>query len=202
MDVQFVIIRYDMSRKLILMWRLFWESKRQTRLLLLLSDMARPSETAFANPECPFCHLVRGDSTGRTPAILFRDDLLMAFQDRNPAAYRHYLVVPVDHIRDLNELRRDEQHYVLVKRMLELGESLLQRDAPDAERYRFGFHKPPFNSVSHLHLHCLALPYNSWWRRMKYSSLGLWGGFVSADNLLQKCSTGEAIKWQEYEQSK
>lgn len=25
--------------------------------------------------------------------------------------------------------------------------------------YRFGFHQPPLNSVNHLHLHCLALPY-------------------------------------------
>jgi len=24
---------------------------------------------------------------------------------------------------------------------------------------RFGFHQPPLNSVNHLHLHCLALPY-------------------------------------------
>jgi hypothetical protein len=27
---------------------------------------------------------------------------------------------------------------------------------------RFGFHRPPFNSVDHLHLHCMALPYISW----------------------------------------
>ncbi|CAM6024310.1 unnamed protein product [Sphagnum balticum] len=32
----------------------------------------------------------------------------------------------------------------------------------ESNSYRFGFHRPPFNNVDHLHLHCMAFPYISW----------------------------------------
>ncbi len=35
-------------------------------------------------------------------------------------------------------------------------------------QYKFGFHKPPFRSVDHLHLHCLALPHQPAAAAIKY----------------------------------
>ncbi|XP_074562671.1 bifunctional adenosine 5'-phosphosulfate phosphorylase/adenylylsulfatase HINT4-like [Curcuma longa] len=68
--------------------------------------------------------------------------------------------------------------------MLNVGKILLERDAPQSN-YRFGFHQPPFYSVDHLHLHCLALPFIPSWKRMKYSSAGPFG-FLEVDKLLAK----------------
>ncbi|XP_057860098.1 bifunctional adenosine 5'-phosphosulfate phosphorylase/adenylylsulfatase HINT4 isoform X3 [Cryptomeria japonica] len=91
--------------------------------------------------------------------VLHQDDKVYAIEDIKPAALRHYLIIPVDHIATVRNLQRRKEDYALVEHMLKIGQSLLQRDAPGALQYRFGFHQPPFNSVNHLHLHCFALPY-------------------------------------------
>lgn len=78
--------------------------------------------------------------------------------------------------------------------MYKLGKSTLLHDAPDAAKYRFGFHRPPFNSVDHLHLHCTALPYKSVWRRLKYVSVGWLGAYVSVEHVLQYLDTNKDTK--------
>ncbi|KAL6530909.1 Bifunctional adenosine 5'-phosphosulfate phosphorylase/adenylylsulfatase hint4 [Orobanche gracilis] len=120
-----------------------------------------------APPTCIFCQIAR--STSNT--LLHQDDKFVAFQDINPSAFRHYLVIPVEHISTVKDLKRSPEDFslgdnitmVLVRKsfshMLNVGQSLLRRDAPHAKHYRFGFHQPPFNSVDHLHLHCFALPF-------------------------------------------
>uniref|UniRef100_A0A803L6M3 HIT domain-containing protein n=1 Tax=Chenopodium quinoa TaxID=63459 RepID=A0A803L6M3_CHEQI len=91
-----------------------------------------------------------------------QDERVVAFQDINPSAFRHYLVIPIEHIPTVKNLERGQQHYTLVSHMLNVGKSLLQQDAAQSNEHRFGFHQPPFNSVDHLHLHCLALPFIPW----------------------------------------
>ncbi|CAK9223099.1 unnamed protein product [Sphagnum troendelagicum] len=135
--------------------------------------------------DCPFCLLSAGSTEGRTPSILFQDEQIVVFKDRSPASYRHYLAVPVHHIKNIQSLHQSEADYDLVAHMHKVGQSLLLRDAPDATGYRFGFHRPPFNSVDHLHLHCMALPYISWWKGFKYVSVGCLGSYVSAETVLK-----------------
>ncbi|KAJ6806035.1 bifunctional adenosine 5'-phosphosulfate phosphorylase/adenylylsulfatase HINT4 [Iris pallida] len=69
--------------------------------------------------------------------------------------------------------------------MLNVGQSLLHKDATEPKLYRFGFHQPPFNSVNHLHLHCFTLPFIPRWKQLKYMSLGPWG-FIEAEKLLAR----------------
>lgn len=93
-------------------------------------------------------------------------------------------MIPNKHIKSVQDLRPVEADHALVSRMFKLGKSTLQRDAPNASKYRFGFHKSPFNSVDHLHLHCIALPYNSVWRRFRYLGVGWLGAYVSVEHVL------------------
>uniref|UniRef100_M4D893 HIT domain-containing protein n=1 Tax=Brassica campestris TaxID=3711 RepID=M4D893_BRACM len=86
------------------------------------------------------------------------DEKVVAFQDIKPAAQRHYLIIPVEHIPTVGDLQRGDEDYSLVSCMLSVGKELLHKDAPQT-LHRFGFHQPPFNSVDHLHLHCFALPF-------------------------------------------
>ncbi|KAJ8552669.1 hypothetical protein K7X08_020062 [Anisodus acutangulus] len=137
--------------------------------------------------ECIFCQIASSSSTSTT--LLHSDDKVVAFRDINPSAFRHYLVIPKQHIPTVKNLQRSPEDFSLVSHMLDVGKSLLHRDAPQSKHYRFGFHQPPFNSVDHLHLHCLALPFTPSWRFIKYSSLGPLGGFIGfieAEKLLER----------------
>ncbi|KAJ7952499.1 histidine triad nucleotide-binding protein 3 [Quillaja saponaria] len=133
-------------------------------------------------PSCIFCQIA---SKSTSTILLHCDEEVVAFEDIRPSASRHYLVIPVEHISTVKDLKRKAEDYTLVNHMLEVGKTLLCQDAPQAKLYRFGFHQPPLNSVNHLHLHCLALPYTPRWRCIKYLSLGSIG-FVEAEKLLEK----------------
>ncbi|EPS61853.1 hypothetical protein M569_12941, partial [Genlisea aurea] len=156
---------------------------------------------------CTFCEIA---CSSTSTLLLHQDDRVVAFQDINPSAFsRHYLVIPIKHIPSVKNLEKSPEDFSLgmkktlnwdasrlifffffvffmMSHMLNVGESLLQKDAPDADRYRLGFHQPPLYSVDHLHLHCLALPYTPRWRAVKYLSLGPFGGFIEASQLLKK----------------
>lgn len=141
----------------------------------------------FVSP--PIKTLISDESLG-----FLQDEKVVAFEDINPSAFRHYLVIPVEHIATVKDLRRRPEDYSLVTHMLSVGQTLLCRDAPQSKLYRFGFHRPPLNSVNHLHLHCLALPFKPPWRHMKYLSLGPLGGFIDAEKLLEKIKPLEPLR--------
>ncbi|KAK9984680.1 hypothetical protein SO802_034205 [Lithocarpus litseifolius] len=137
---------------------------------------------ARSEAACIFCQIANKS----TPAtILHTDEKVIAFQDIYPSAVRHYLVIPLEHIPTVKNLERRTEDYSLVSHMLEVGQTLLRRDAPQCTQYRFGFHQPPLNSVNHLHLHCLALPYVPRWKCVKFLSVGSFG-FLEAEKLLEK----------------
>ncbi|AQK45078.1 aprataxin [Zea mays] len=143
------------------------------------------SERAPMVDGCVFCEIVRG-APASTTALLYSDDKVVAFRDINPSAFRHYLVIPIDHIPTVNSLRKTKDDHQLVSHMVKVGKDFLNQDAPNSEEHRFGFHQPPFNSIDHLHLHCLALPFIPSWRQVKYTPLGPLGGFIAAEKLLER----------------
>ncbi|XP_058085998.1 bifunctional adenosine 5'-phosphosulfate phosphorylase/adenylylsulfatase HINT4 [Magnolia sinica] len=144
---------------------------------------------AVAGP-CLFCQIARSSTSN---PLLYTDEKVVAFQDINPSAFRHYLVIPVEHISTVKDLQRRSEDYHLVSHMLNVGQTLLQKDAPGCRHYRFGFHQPPFNSVNHLHLHCLALPFMPRWKHLKYVSLGSLGAFIEAEKLLEKIKPSTVV---------
>jgi diadenosine tetraphosphate (Ap4A) HIT family hydrolase len=123
----------------------------------------------MAVPTCPFCTIVaRGTSDdGRT--LLFSDERVVVFNDRSPASKVHLLVCPRVHLDDVNSL--DRTHVELVRHMRDTGTAMLhQLGESDEEAHVLGFHVPPWTSVHHLHLHCIALPWTPSWRSVKYPS--------------------------------
>ena len=100
---------------------------------------------------CIFCKIAAGE----IPAtIVKRADGMMAFQDLNPQAPTHLLVIPTDHLASLYDAK-DPQ---LLGRLLGFARDLA-RDAGIAQRgYRVVVNTNPDGgqTVFHLHLHLLG----------------------------------------------
>ena len=102
---------------------------------------------------CLFCKIVRRE----VPAsIVYEDDRVLAFNDINPQAPTHVLVIPKRHIDTLNDLTPDDDQIV--------GELSRRAAAIAAERgiaaggYRVVFNTNRYagQTVSHIHLHLLG----------------------------------------------
>ena len=49
---------------------------------------------------------------------------------------------------------------------------------------RLGFHAPPFHSVEHLHMHCLAPPFTQPLAALRYAPTSFW--FVAVQQLVDR----------------
>ncbi|KAJ2621949.1 hypothetical protein GGI26_003653 [Coemansia sp. RSA 1358] len=89
--------------------------------------------------------------------IVYEDEEYIAFHDIKPDAALHLLVIPRNHYGTIKELTAAD--LPMVKRMYEIGQQALADNGFSGYTARFGFHRPPFNSIHHLHMHCLGLPF-------------------------------------------
>lgn len=85
-------------------------------------------------------------------------------------------VVPRAHIHNAVTLTKVD--VPLLGHMRSVGEKVLnERAGPEAAgtlETQFVFHVAPFNSIDHLHLHCQAMPFTSWWSSAKYRAGTRW----------------------------
>ncbi|CAG8575365.1 13683_t:CDS:2, partial [Acaulospora morrowiae] len=116
---------------------------------------------------CIFCKIASGNDASTT--LLYNDESVVAFKDISPAAEHHFLVIPKKHIKNINELKKDDNE--LVKNMKETGLKLISEKLGESQssitstEYLIGFVSPPFNSVAHMHMHVLTKPITCWWPR-------------------------------------
>ncbi|KAF4532874.1 hypothetical protein B566_EDAN001477 [Ephemera danica] len=101
------------------------------------------------------------------------DEEYVVFSDIRPAAQHHVLIVTKEHIPDAKRVTSEQKS--IVERLVELGKQVLLDQGADLSDTRFGFHWPPFHSVSHLHMHAISpassmglvqriiFRENSWW---------------------------------------
>ncbi|XP_017265339.1 histidine triad nucleotide-binding protein 3 [Kryptolebias marmoratus] len=132
------------------------------------------------NKKCIFCKIVNHEMGTE---LLHSDEELACFRDIKPGAPHHYLVVPTQHVGNCKSLSKE--HLPLVKRMVEVGKEILQKNnVTDLTDVRFGFHWPPFCSVTHLHLHVLApASQMGFVSRLFYRLDSYW--FITADQLIE-----------------
>lgn len=103
--------------------------------------------------DCIFCRLIRGDLPAER---LLEDEHVLAFHDIHPQAPVHVLVVPREHIVNLNDLQ--PRHAELIGRLHLAAAQIARRLGVDQSGYRTVINSGDEGgqTVGHLHLHLLG----------------------------------------------
>ena len=103
--------------------------------------------------DCLFCKIVRREIP---VTLVYEDDRVVAFNDINPQAPTHVLVVPKRHIATLNELSTEDDR--LVGELVRRATAIAGEHGLSAGGYRtvFNTNRDAGQTVFHIHLHLLG----------------------------------------------
>jgi len=105
------------------------------------------------NADCLFCKIIARE----IPAtIVYEDDRVLAFNDINPQAPTHVLVVPKRHIESLNELVAGDD--AIVGEVVRRGAAIAKERGISAAGFRvvFNTNRDAGQTVFHIHLHLVG----------------------------------------------
>ncbi len=98
-----------------------------------------------------FCEIISGNIPSTK---VYEDDMIYAFKDINPVAPVHFLVVPKEHIENVNEVNAENSKYIshIFEKIPEIAKSqgiesyrIINNCGPDAGQ-----------TVMHLHFHVVG----------------------------------------------
>lgn len=103
--------------------------------------------------ECLFCKIAGGDIPAK---LVYQDDDLVAFDDINPQAPVHKIIIPRKHIATMNEVTTQDN--ALMAKIMQAGVSLAKECglADDGYRLVMNCNAHGGQSVFHIHLHLLG----------------------------------------------
>jgi histidine triad (HIT) family protein len=103
--------------------------------------------------DCLFCKIVAGDIPSTK---VYEDEDLFAFEDINPKAPVHVLVIPKKHIPTLNEVTPEDGP--MVGRMIQVAAQIARERGTAEQGYRtvFNVNSGGGQLVYHIHLHLLG----------------------------------------------
>jgi len=103
--------------------------------------------------DCLFCKIFAREIPARE---VYRDDEVVAFDDIQPVAPTHVLVIPKQHVPTVHDLAAE--HHDLVFRMITVANKIADERKAVPDGYRLVFNTGPQagQSVYHVHLHLLA----------------------------------------------
>ncbi|HXE89790.1 MAG TPA: histidine triad nucleotide-binding protein [Terriglobales bacterium] len=102
--------------------------------------------------DCLFCRIIAGQIPSKK---VYEDQHVYAFEDINPQAPTHVLVVPKKHIRGLKEAQPEDAE-LLGRCDLAAAHIARQRQIEDGYRTVYNVGPRAGQSVFHLHLHLLG----------------------------------------------
>lgn len=100
--------------------------------------------------DCLFCKIIKGEIPSDK---VYEDELVYVFNDISPAAPTHFLIIPKEHISNLDEI--DKSHSELLAHILLIA-SKLGKDFPKGYRLVNNSKEDGGQTVDHLHFHLLA----------------------------------------------
>ena len=111
------------------------------------------------DPDCLFCKIIAGEIPATT---VYENDRLIAFNDINPQAPMHVLVVTKQHVATLNDLAPG--HDDLVGAMVRTAAAIAKDRGHDGPGFRtvFNCNAQAGQTVFHIHLHVLGGRVMTW----------------------------------------
>jgi len=108
--------------------------------------------------DCLFCRIIRGEIPAKK---VYEDKETFAFEDIDPQAPTHVLIIPKKHVVDLKEAKAEDAEII---GKLNLAAAKVARERKIENGYRTVFNVGPGagQSVFHLHLHLLGGRPLSW----------------------------------------
>jgi len=102
---------------------------------------------------CIFCRVIAREARGK---IVYEDDSVVAFEDINPQAPVHLLLVPRKHLASLDEATPEDS--LLLGRLLTVAAQLARERHLEANGYRTVINNGSWagQSVFHIHVHLLG----------------------------------------------
>ena len=103
--------------------------------------------------DCLFCKIANHEIPA---SIVYEDDAVVAFNDINPQAPTHILVIPRQHIPSLNDLTA--QHDQIVGEVVRRAAAIAAERKISAGGFRsvFNTNKDAGQTVFHIHLHLIG----------------------------------------------
>lgn len=111
------------------------------------------------NQDCPFCQIKNKQMPAK---IIYEEDNLIAFEDINPMAPIHWLIIPKKHYASLNEVSPKDE--LLLGHLLWVATHLAEKSGLKKTGYRLVINTGPNSGqqIAHLHLHLLGGRRFSW----------------------------------------
>jgi histidine triad (HIT) family protein len=103
--------------------------------------------------DCLFCKIIAGEIPAK---VIYQDENVVAFDDINPQAPHHKLIIPRKHIATINALEATDNE--LVGHMVQTAKKLAAELKIADEGYRLVFNCNPGagQTVFHIHAHLLG----------------------------------------------
>lgn len=102
---------------------------------------------------CIFCKIAAGQIRSK---ILQEDEDVLVFEDANPQAPVHILIIPKEHIATVVDI--PESKIGLLGKMVQAGVSVARKKGLQSKGYRFvlNYGKDGGQLVQHIHLHLMG----------------------------------------------
>lgn len=109
--------------------------------------------------DCLFCKIANKEMDSD---IVYEDDKVVAFNDINPQAPHHVLIIPRIHIATLNDLNKE--HNDVVGHIVNTAKKIAKNLGIDENGYRvlFNCNRDAGQAVYHIHLHLLGGRQMTW----------------------------------------
>ncbi|MDD4351983.1 MAG: histidine triad nucleotide-binding protein [Candidatus Gracilibacteria bacterium] len=112
-----------------------------------------PEENEQISEDCVFCKILNGEIESN---LVYSDEEIVAFNDINPKAPIHILIVPRKHIESVAEMERGDEF--IVGNMIKVAKILAEENRIGEKGYKLLINvgEEGGQVVPHLHLHLLG----------------------------------------------